>query len=241
MRGAVVDQSDREASGDRARHRCQGVGRGVAAAVRAAAGGVAFRCLRAAGAGAVEGLPIDAGDGDRGAGRLGRVAVVVPETGRGLRSEYAPRDPADRLEYRPGDQAQCDLWFPPVKIPLGPGQVRDATGVGDRLVVLAVDHRDDAAVADHRRSAAGMWELMSGQLGAVPRRLIWDNEAGIGRRNRYAEGVAGFCGTLATRIVQLRPFDPESKGIVERANGYPGDLVPARADVRLARRTSTSS
>lgn len=32
--------------------------------------------------------------------------------------------------------------------------------------------------------------------------------------------MSGFCGTLATRIVQLRPFDPESKGIVERANGY---------------------
>jgi transposase len=39
-----------------------------------------------------------------------------------LRVEYAPRDPADRLEYRPGDQAQCDLGFPPVKIPLGAGQ-----------------------------------------------------------------------------------------------------------------------
>ena len=30
-----------------------------------------------------------------------------------LRPEYAPKDPADRLEHRPGDQAQCDLWFPP--------------------------------------------------------------------------------------------------------------------------------
>ena len=40
----------------------------------------------------------------------------------GLRVEYAPRDPADRLEYRPGDQAQCDLWFPPVKIPLAAGR-----------------------------------------------------------------------------------------------------------------------
>ena len=40
----------------------------------------------------------------------------------GLRVEYSPRDPADRLECRPGDQGQCDLWFPPVKIPLGAGQ-----------------------------------------------------------------------------------------------------------------------
>jgi len=54
----------------------------------------------------------------------------------------------------------------------------------------------------------------------VPRRPIWDNEAGIGRRNRLAEGVPGFVGTLATRIVQLKAYDPESKGVVERANGY---------------------
>jgi hypothetical protein len=54
----------------------------------------------------------------------------------------------------------------------------------------------------------------------VPRRLIWDNETGIGRGGKLADGVAAFTGVLATRIVQLRPRDPESKGIVERHNGY---------------------
>lgn len=67
---------------------------------------------------------------------------------------------------------------------------------------------------------AGMWSLLTSQLQAVPRRLIWDNEAGIGRRGRLAEGVSGFTGALGSRIVQLKPFDPESKGVVERANGY---------------------
>jgi transposase len=66
---------------------------------------------------------------------------------------------------------------------------------------------------------AGMWELIR-SLGAVPRRLIWDNETGIGRRNSYATGVAAFAGVLATRIVQVRPYDPESKGVVERANQF---------------------
>jgi hypothetical protein len=64
-----------------------------------------------------------------------------------------------------------------------------------------------------------MWLLLA-EVGGVPRRLVWDNEAGIGRRGHLAQGVAGFAGTLATRIVQLKPFDPESKGIVERANRY---------------------
>ena len=57
-------------------------------------------------------------------------------------------------------------------------------------------------------------------FGRVPRRLIWDNEAGIGRRGRLAAGVAEFCGTLATRVHQLKPHDPESKGVVERRNGF---------------------
>jgi transposase len=66
----------------------------------------------------------------------------------------------------------------------------------------------------------GMWTLLRDQVGAVPRRLLWDNEAGIGRGGRLAHGVGEFCGTLATRLVQCRPYDPESKGVVERANQY---------------------
>ena len=65
----------------------------------------------------------------------------------------------------------------------------------------------------------GSWSLIEG-FGRVPRRLIWDNEAGIGRRGRLAAGVAEFCGTLATRVHQLKPRDPESKGVVERRNGF---------------------
>ena len=36
---------------------------------------------------------------------------------RRIRGDYLPMEPADRLDYRPGDQSQCDLWFPPVKVP----------------------------------------------------------------------------------------------------------------------------
>ncbi|WGL52977.1 hypothetical protein P5P86_03935 [Nocardioides sp. BP30] len=65
----------------------------------------------------------------------------------------------------------------------------------------------------------GMWELLQ-QLGAVPRRLIWDNESGIGRGKRHAYGVGAFTGILATSLQRLKPHDPESKGLVERRNGY---------------------
>jgi len=41
-----------------------------------------------------------------------------------LRPEVRPPDPADRLIWEPGDAAQCDLWFPPSKIPLEDGTAR---------------------------------------------------------------------------------------------------------------------
>jgi hypothetical protein len=153
-----------------------------------------------------------------------------------LRAEYVPKDPADRIAYVPGDQAQCDLWFPPVRVPLGAGQ----SGSPPVLVMVASFSRFiTGRMLPTRHTAdllAGMWSLLGEQLGAVPRRLVWDNEAGIGRGGRLAAGVPAFTGTLATRIVQLRPYDPESKGIVERANGYletsflPGRVFCSPAD-----------
>jgi hypothetical protein len=40
---------------------------------------------------------------------------------RRVRVEHRPVDPSDRLIWLPGDAAQCDLWFPPKKIPLEDG------------------------------------------------------------------------------------------------------------------------
>lgn len=50
--------------------------------------------------------------------------------------------------------------------------------------------------------------------------MWWDNEAGIGRRGRLTDPVTALMGTLGARLVQLKPYDPESKGMVERANRY---------------------
>jgi hypothetical protein len=156
-----------------------------------------------------------------------------------LRAEYAPADPADRIVYSAGDQAQCDLWFPPAQIPVGSAR-RSAPPV---LVIVPSFSKFIAGTMIPTRTTAdllsGMWSLLSKQLGAVPRRLIWDNETGIGRRNRFADEVTGFCGTLATKIHQLKPYDPESKGGVERINGYfetsfmPGRSFSSPADFNV--------
>ncbi len=137
-----------------------------------------------------------------------------------IRPDYAPTDPADRIVYHPGDQVQCDLWFPEPRIPVA----EDTVVMLPVLVMVASFSKFITALMIPSRTTAdllsGMWALMSEQLGAVPRRLIWDNETGIGRRNRLAAGVGEFTGALATRIHQLKAYDPESKGGVERINGY---------------------
>ncbi|MDE3139431.1 MAG: IS21 family transposase [Acidobacteriota bacterium] len=136
-----------------------------------------------------------------------------------LRPEYRKIDPADRLTWDPGDAAQCDLWFPPRKIPLEDGTSR----LLPVLVITLAHSRYVLARMIPTRTTEdlllGTWELVS-ELGRVPRRLIWDNEGGIGRGRRHAEGVDSFMGTLATTLVTLPPSDPESKGIVERRNGH---------------------
>lgn len=138
---------------------------------------------------------------------------------RRLRPDHLPVDPSDRLTWLPGDAAQCDLWFPPRKIPLEDG----SKTLLPVLVITAAHSRFMVAKMIPTRHTAdlllGMWMLLQ-LLGRVPRRLIWDNETGIGRGKRHAEGVGAFTGTLATTLQRLKPYDPESKGIVERRNGF---------------------
>jgi len=64
----------------------------------------------------------------------------------------------------------------------------------------------------------GMWCLIE-EAGAVPARLTWDNETGIGR-GRLTDPAAAFAGTLGTEIKPLKARDPESKGGVERMNRF---------------------
>jgi hypothetical protein len=108
-----------------------------------------------------------------------------------------------------GDVAQCDLWFPPRKILL-----EDGSRMLLPVLVLTCAHSRFmlGRMIPTRKTPdllMGSWELLR-QLGRVPRRLIWDNESGIGR-GKLTEPAAVFAGTLATKIVLLAPKDPESK------------------------------
>jgi transposase len=135
-----------------------------------------------------------------------------------IRPEYVPPDPADRLVHEPGRQVQCDLWFPHEPLPLGHGQ----EGMPPVLVMTSTFSGFFQAIMLPSRTTpdllGGMWSLLQ-TAGAVPPRLIWDNETGIGK-GKLTERTAAFAGTLGTEIKLLKARDPESKGMVERRNRF---------------------
>lgn len=45
--------------------------------------------------------------------------------------------------------------------------------------------------------------------------------------------MTAFAALLGTRLIQTRPYDPESKGLVERANDYLETSFSARPEVHL--------
>lgn len=147
-----------------------------------------------------------------GASSVFRAKVAV------LRLEYLPPDPADRLVHEPGAQVQCDLWFPHEALPLG----HDQEGTPPVLVMTSSFSGFIQARMLPSRSTpdllGGMWSLLK-DAKAVPGRLLWDNETGIGR-GKLTDAAAAFAGVLGTEIKLLRALDPESKGMVERMNRF---------------------
>jgi hypothetical protein len=132
---------------------------------------------------------------------------------------------------------QCDLWFPPVDVPLGFGQVARPPV----LVIAACYSRMMFAAMIASRQGP---DLVGGALAAaVPGgcggpAAGMDNEAAVGSwragKPKLTDEFEAFRGTLGVGVHQCRPRDPrqEDRGTRQR---LPGDLVPARAGLRLTR------
>src|SRR4051794_25889656 len=155
-----------------------------------------------------------------------RGITVFKERVAELRPAYLPVDPAGRTSYVAGEIAQCDLWFPPVSIPVGFGQVRTPTQLPVLTMVTGYSRWLSGILIPSRRAEdlyAGWWRLIHA-LGAVPRTLVWDGESAIGRNRGGRVELTGDCqafrGVLGTKVIVLKPREPEHKGIVERAHDY---------------------
>jgi transposase len=158
-----------------------------------------------------------------------------------LRPVYLPPDPASRTAYAAGEIAQCDLWFPPIELPVGFGQTRKPALLPVLTMICAYSRWLMALLIPSRCAAdlfAGWWQLLAG-LGAVPRVLVWDGEGAIGRwragRAELTSECQAFRGVLAAKVIICRPADPEAKGLIERAHDYlERSFLPGRTFVSPA-------
>jgi transposase len=155
-----------------------------------------------------------------------RGKTVFADRVRELRPAYLPPDPAGRTSYVAGEIAQCDLWFPDIRLPVGCGQVRTATQLPVLTMVTGYSRWLSALLIPSRSAEdlfAGWWQHLSA-LGAVPRVLVWDGEGAVGRwragRSELTRDCQAFRGTLGAKVIICRPADPEAKGLIERAHDY---------------------
>jgi transposase len=143
-----------------------------------------------------------------------------------LRPVYLPPDPSSRTTYLAGEIAQCDFWFPPIRLPVGFGQTRTAIQLPVLTMITGYARWVLAVLVPTRRAEdlyAGWWQLLQ-QLGAVPRVLVWDGEGAVGRwRARQpllTTACQGFRGVLGAKVLICKPADPEAKGGIERLHDY---------------------
>lgn len=152
-----------------------------------------------------------------------RGITVLKERVAELRPAYLPIDPCQRTEYRPGELAQWDLWFPPVDIPV-------AHNEAGRFPVVAGVSGFSRALAARMVPSRQAHDVLGGHLaclkafGAVPRAGVYDQEGCIGawrgRRAVFTNEFNAFRGVLGMGAVLCARADPEAKGLVERANLY---------------------
>jgi transposase len=155
-----------------------------------------------------------------------RGITVLKERVAELRPAYLPPDPTSRTSYEAGDIAQCDLWFPPIQLPVGFGQRRRPAQLPVLTMVTGYSRWLSGQLIPTRTAPdlfAGWWAVIE-RLGAVPRTLVWDGEGAIGRwrggKTELTRECQAFRGTLGAKVIVLRPREPEHKGIIERAHDY---------------------
>jgi transposase len=152
-----------------------------------------------------------------------RSLTILKDRVRELRPIFLPPDPSQRTEYRPGELAQWDLWFPAVKIPLG--QAQEAV-----LPVIVGVSGYSRTIVGRMIPSREAHDILLGHLacvldlGAVPRKGVYDNEAALVSRHNGRATLTPpfqrFRGSLGMGVIVCKPGDPEAKGLVERANQY---------------------
>jgi transposase len=146
--------------------------------------------------------------------------TILDDYLREVRPLFQRQRTFQRTSYRPGVLCQFDLWQPSREIPVGAGQTRR----GYVVVGCLPYSRAGAGTLVFSKEAPdllyGIGDCLA-KLGALPETLVWDREGALHTGDgRPGEAFAAFCGQLRIDWRFLEPHDPQSKGVVERLQGY---------------------
>ncbi|HVS08626.1 MAG TPA: IS21 family transposase [Planctomycetota bacterium] len=147
--------------------------------------------------------------------------TILDDYLREVRPLFLPRPRSyQRTSYRPGALCQFDLWQPSREIPVGHGQTRRGYVV---VACLPYSRAGAAALVFTKEAPDLLWGIARclALLGGLPETLVWDREGALhAGAGRPTDAFAAFCGQLTVGWRFLEPHDPESKGVVERLQGY---------------------
>jgi len=147
--------------------------------------------------------------------------TILDDYVRELRPLYLPRPRTyQRTSYRPGALCQFDLWEPSSEVAVGHGQTRRGYVVVGCLPYSRVGAGTLVFSKEAPDLLHGIGSCLQ-KLGALPETLVWDREGALhAGGGRPTEPFAAFCGQLGLDWRFLEPRDPESKGVVERLQGF---------------------
>jgi hypothetical protein len=138
-----------------------------------------------------------------------------------VRPLFLPRPRTfQRTSYRPGALCQFDLWEPSREVPVGSGQTRRGYVV---IACLPYSRAGTGTLVFSKEAPDLLYGIGAcvRKLGGLPETLVWDREGALhAGQGRPSAPFAAFLGELGLGWRFLAPRDPQSKGVVERLQGY---------------------
>jgi transposase len=146
--------------------------------------------------------------------------TILDDYLREVRPLFQRQRTFQRTSYRPGVLCQFDLWQPSREIPVGGGQTRRGYVVVGCLPYSRAGTGTLVFSKEAPDLLYGIGDCLA-KLGALPQTLVWDREGALhAGEGRPTQPFAALCGELRVGWRFLEPHDPQSKGVVERLQGY---------------------
>jgi len=146
--------------------------------------------------------------------------TILDDYLREVRPLFQRQRTFQRTRYWPAVFCQFDLWQPSREIPVGAGQTRR----GYVVVGCLPYSRAGAGAVVFSKEAPDLLHGIGAclvKLGGLPETLVWDREGALhAGGGRPTEPFAALCGALRVGWRFLEPRDPQSKGVVERLQGF---------------------